>query len=126
MTKAGTAEITYTEQEFCDVVCESALGRKWLAWHNANPDFFTLFERFTAEAIRRGHHNLSGWLIANRVRWETSIVTAGDDYKIPNDYIALFVRLYMVRHPQHLGFFRTKKMKRLVRDVFTADGDTDK
>ena len=117
-------EITCTEEEFYAVMRESALGRRWLAWHKANPEFFTLFERFTAEAIRRGHKNLSGWLIANRVRWETSIVTTGDDYKIRNDYIALFARLYMVRHPQHLGFFRTKRMKRLVRDVFSAGGES--
>jgi hypothetical protein len=113
-----TVEITCTEEEFYDVMRESALGRAWVVWHTTNPEFFTLFEQFTAEALRRGHKKLSGWLIANRVRWETSIVTTGNDYKISNDFIALFARLYMVRNPKYIGFFRTKRMKRLKRDVF--------
>lgn len=119
-----TVEITCTEAEFYDVMRESALGRMWLTWHRTNPEFFTLFEQFTAEALRRGHKKLSGWLIANRVRWETSIVTRGNDYKISNDFIALFARLYMVRNPQYVGFFRTKRMKRLKRDVFNSEGAT--
>jgi hypothetical protein len=111
-------EITCTEEEFYGVMCESALGREWFKWHRGNPEFFILFEWFTTEAISKGHNNLSGWLIANRVRWETSIVTKGNEYKIKNDFIALFARLFMVRHQEYVGFFRTKRMKRLARDVF--------
>jgi hypothetical protein len=118
MSQSSTLEITCTEEEFYGVMCESALGREWFRWHKENPEFFILFERFTAEAINRGHKNLSGWLIANRVRWETSIVTRGNEYKIKNDFIALFARLFMVRHQEYVGFFRTKRMKRLAKDVF--------
>jgi len=121
----STLEITCTEKEFYEVMCESALGRDWLRWHKNNPDFFTLFERFTADAISRGHKNLSGWLIANRVRWETSVVTKGNEYKISNNFIALFARLYMVRHQQYVGFFRTKRMKHLTRDVFNPESFID-
>jgi len=121
----STIEITCTEAEFYEVMCESALGRDWLRWHKKNPDFFWLFERFTADAISRGHKNLSGWLITNRVRWETSVVTRGNEYKISNNFIALFARLYMVRHQQYVGFFRTKRMKRLTRDVFNSESSVD-
>jgi len=40
------------------------------------------------------------------------IVTTGDDYKISNDLIALYARLFMHHYPQYDGFFRTKPMKR--------------
>ena len=115
---SDTIELTCTEEEFYEVMRESSLGREWLVWHESNPHFFEHFERFTFEAIRRGHTRLSGWLIANRVRWETMVVTRGSDYKISNNYIALFTRLFMVRHPEYVGFFKTKTMKRLKRDVF--------
>lgn len=118
-------EITCTEDGFYEAMRESALGREWIKWHTANPQFFNLFERFTDEAISRGHKNLSGWLIANRVRWETSIVTKGNAYKISNNFIALFSRLYMVRYPQYVGFFRTKRMKRLTHDTFNPESTTD-
>ena len=116
-----TDEITYTGKEFYEVLIESELGRRWIAWNEENPEFYRLFEKFTFQAISRGHSRLSGWLIANRVRWETTVVTTGDDYKISNDFIALFTRFFMVKNPEYIGFFRTKKMKRLQRDVFSED-----
>ena len=36
--------------------------------------------------------------------------------KISNDFIALFTRLFMINNPQYIGFFKTKQMKRLVRE----------
>jgi len=89
------------------------LKEKWWAWHKKNPEFYELFERFTFQAIGRGHRRLSAWLIVNRIRWETMIVTTGDDYKIRNDFIALYSRLFMHKNPEYKGFFKTKPMKRV-------------
>jgi|DEB19_MinimDraft_3_1074340.scaffolds.fasta_scaffold04892_3 hypothetical protein len=85
--------------------------QRWWAWHKANPHVYQLFERFTWEAIKLGHKHLSAWLIVNRIRWETSIVTKGDDFKISNDFIAYYARLFMHYHPEHKGFFRIKRLK---------------
>lgn len=90
------------------------LKKQWWEWHLRNPEFYKMFERFTFEAISKGHHRLSAWLIVNRIRWETMIVTTGDDYKIRNDYIALYSRYFMHKNPQYKGFFKTKLMKRAV------------
>ena len=46
---------------------------KWWAWHKDNPHVYELFEKFTMQAINRGHNRLSAWLIVNRIRWETMI-----------------------------------------------------
>jgi len=47
----------------------------------------------------------------NRVRWETTIETvAADGFKISNGLFAYYSRLYMHRHPNNIGFFRTKEM----------------
>lgn len=85
--------------------------RKWWAWHKANPHIYELFERFTKEAMSHGHKKLSAWLIVNRIRWETSVVTKGDYFKISNDFIAYYARLFMHYNPEHKGFFRTKTLK---------------
>jgi len=84
---------------------------KWWRWHNANPDVYDMFERFALDAIRQGHTNLSAWLIVNRIRWEVAMETSGDDFKISNDFIAYYARLFHANHKQHEGFFRTKKLK---------------
>jgi hypothetical protein len=89
------------------------LTDKFNQYHRDNPQVYELFKRFTFMAIKRGHNRLSAWMIANRIRWETSIETFSvDEYKISNDYIALYARMFMRDHPQYDGFFKTKEMKR--------------
>jgi hypothetical protein len=88
------------------------LKQRWWDWHKKNPHVWKLFEKFTLMAISKGHRNLSAWLVVNRIRWETSIETQGDDFKISNDFIALYARYFMHKYPQYNGFFRTKQMKR--------------
>jgi len=92
---------------------KNGLKERWWAWHKENPEFYELFKKFTFQAIHKGHHNLSAWLVANRIRWETMIVTTGDEYKINNDFLALYSRLFMHDYPDYAGFFRTKPMKRV-------------
>jgi len=88
------------------------LKTEWWKWHKKNPDFYRLWCYFTFIAIKKGHQNLSGWLIANRVRWETDVETTGNKFKISNNYIALYCRLFMHHYPKYKGFFRIKTMKR--------------
>ena len=89
------------------------LTDKFNQYHKDNPQVYELFKCFTFMAIRRGHNRLSAWMIANRIRWETSIETfTVDEYKISNDYIALYARMFMRDHPEYDGFFKTKEMKR--------------
>ncbi len=88
------------------------LKERWWAWHKKNPHVYKLFEEFTLRAIKKGHRKLSAWLVVNRIRWETSIETTGSDFKISNDFIALYARYFMHKNPKYDGFFRIKKMKR--------------
>lgn len=83
----------------------------WWEWHKQNPHVYELFKRFTFQAIRCGHKRCSAWLIVNRIRWETAIETSGCDFKISNDFIAYYARLFMAHYPEHEGFFVTKRMK---------------
>lgn len=82
----------------------------WWEWHKANPHVWKYFERFALEAIAGGHKKISHWLIINRIRWEVTIVTTGSDFKISNDYIAFYARLWQAKYPQYKELFNTKKM----------------
>jgi len=84
------------------------LKSKWWEWHLKNPEVCELFDKFTFHAIKRGHKKMSAWMIINRVRWETSVVTYGNPFKISNDFISMYARYFMHRYPQHKGFFKTK------------------
>jgi hypothetical protein len=91
---------------------DDSLKRKWWEWHKQNPHVYELFEKFTLDAISKGHDRLSAWLIVNRIRWETAVETRGDDFKISNDFIAYYARLFMHNHPRYEGFFKTKTLRR--------------
>jgi hypothetical protein len=85
--------------------------RKWWQWHRVNPHVYAEFERRAFQAVAAGREKISGWLIINRMRWETEIETQGGEFKLPNDYIAFYARLFHAHHPEHAGFITTKRMK---------------
>jgi hypothetical protein len=84
--------------------------REFWEWHKANPMVWEYFERFSLEAVRRGRKKVSHWLIVNRIRWEVYLETTGEDFKISNDYIAFYARLWRARYPEHKELFNIKKM----------------
>jgi hypothetical protein len=84
---------------------------RWWAWHQKNPHIYELFKRFTFEAIEAGQEQSGAWLIVGRIRWETAVVTRGEDFKISNDFIAYYARHFMAEFPEHRGFFKIKRMK---------------
>ena len=79
-------------------------------WHKANPMVWIYFERFALEAVKHGRKKISHWLIINRIRWEVNIVTTGEDFKISNDYIAFYARLWRALHPDYKDLFTIKRM----------------
>ena len=83
--------------------------RKFRIFHEANPEVYELFKKFTFQAMSRGHKHLSAEMIINRIRWETKVVTTDKDYKINNDYKPFYSRLFIVEHPQHKDFFRLRQ-----------------
>ena len=47
----------------------------------------------------------------HRVRWETGIETKGDEYKVNNNYISAYARMFERVYPEHQGFFRKRSSK---------------
>lgn len=84
--------------------------KAWWEWHKANPQVWHYFERFALEAVNRRVKKISHWLIINRIRWEIYFETEGGEFKISNDYIAFYARLWKAKYPQHKDLFNTKRM----------------
>jgi len=83
----------------------------WLDWHRENPKVWGYFKKFSLEAAHSGRKHISHWLIVNRIRWEVSITTTGHDFKISNNHIAFYARLWKVAYPDFRNIFTTKMMK---------------
>ena len=84
---------------------------KWWAWHKENPEVYELFKKFTMQVIATDRKKYSHWAIMNQIRWHTEIQTSGSKFKISNNYIAYYARLFAHDHPQYKSFFTLKQMK---------------
>ena len=89
---------------------KTRLQKKFESFITKNPTVWILFVKFTKQAIERGHKHLSSDMILHRIRWETSIMTVGEHYKISNDTSPYFARKFHLEFPQYDGFFRTKQI----------------
>lgn len=81
------------------------------AFHAENPVVFQLFVQFTQQVIAAGLTAYSADAIIQRIRWHTSVETQGDEYLINDHFTAFYARLFHKLHPQHDGFFRTRKQR---------------
>jgi hypothetical protein len=93
---------------------------KFIEFHNENPIVYQLWDRFTREAMTRGHKRVGAALIMERIRWETSInlIDArpdGGKLKINDHHKAYYSRMWMANNPEHRGLFETR----------TVEGDND-
>ena len=110
---AATQTTHMTTQTAFDFGIKSEMVERFEAFDQENPHVYQLFDRFTLHAIDAGRTRFSAWAVVNRIRWFTSIETTDADYKINNDFIALYARKFMRQRPQYDGFFSIKEMTRI-------------
>lgn len=87
------------------------LKNAWWKWHKENPQVWTLFQKYTLEAINAGMDHYSVNAIIERIRWHADIETTGDSFKINNNHRAYYARLFHYMYPEHDGFFRLRETK---------------
>lgn len=70
-----------------------------MEWIESNPEGFAAFERFAREAIAAGAKRIGAKFLAERVRWETTVVRRGK-WKLNNNHTAYIARELALRHPE--------------------------
>lgn len=88
-----------------------SIKRKWWCYHKQNPEVYELFKRYTFQLIRAGHNHYSAKGVFERIRWHSDVETAGEPFKISNNYTPYYARLFMTEFKRHDGFFRIKELK---------------
>lgn len=85
---------------------------KFLAYHEANPHIWKAFERKTFEALNRGFSHYGAQVLFELLRWETGVGSDGKDgFKLNNNWVAYYARLFEARYPEHKGFFRNRRSR---------------
>ncbi len=100
--------------------------KKFTAYHFENPNVYQMFDHWTKIAILEHRRTrFSHWNVFNRIRWEHAIEAEDPDadFKISNDYLGLYARLWMERNRNHIDFFQTK-LRSSERDLIEHLGIT--
>lgn len=74
-----------------------------------NPEVWDLFLKFTFQLLARGRKHYSSDAVLHRIRWYTDVETSGDEFKVNNNFSAVFARWFHDAYPEHDGFFRTRE-----------------
>lgn len=96
-----------------DVPLQSELFRKsieqsWRKFDAENPIVYQTLIRLTRQAQDRGVQHLGIGLLWEVMRWEMLIAVSGDDFKLNNNYRALYARKLMRDFPEFRDMFRTR------------------
>ena len=84
---------------------------KFKQWDKENPEVFPMFKKMAFQIKRTGRTAYSGYNIFYAIRWFRDIKTTGDVFKVNNDYIPIYIRLLIYRHPEFDGFFELRGIR---------------
>ncbi len=86
---------------------------KFNEFHNDKPVIYWYFKKFAQELIDRGHNRISGRLIIERIRYEVMISKSKfEEFKINNNYIAHYTRMFVSEYPIYFSKFEFREMKK--------------
>jgi hypothetical protein len=91
---------------------DKTIAARFEKFHTEHPRVYMLFRIFALQLLQRGHKKIGAKMIMERVRWECA--TGGKDdrgYKINNDFIAHYARLFVHEHPQYQDCFEMRMLK---------------
>jgi hypothetical protein len=81
---------------------------KFLKYHRTQPEVYDYFKKFMFEMIESGSTKISGRLCFERVRWEMEVVKL-EDFKMNNDYVPAFNRLFICENPHYKDMVKLRK-----------------
>jgi len=92
-------------------------------FHHKNTDVWILFQHYTFEIIDAEFSHYSSSDILGRIRWHSNLKTKGTAVKINSCHSPYYSRLFMMKYPEHEGFFRTRKLTSETKAAFNDDDD---
>ena len=87
----------------------------FLAWHEANPTVWKMFESKAKNLILSGKKRWGAKAIFEVIRYERAEKEGGqfEDYAVNNNYPAYYARVFALKYPQHKNFFEFREVKGL-------------
>lgn len=83
---------------------------KWVRFHDQNRHVWELFEKRALEMIATGRKHYGARTIMEVARHDINLRTKSDDeFKINNNHIPYYARLFREVHPEYSEFFKIRE-----------------
>jgi hypothetical protein len=87
-----------------------SLDERWLTFHEANPQVYVALRRLALDLVRAGNPRIGAKMLAEVVRWRTSLQPGTEVWKINNSYISRYSRLLARAEPELADAFETRAL----------------
>lgn len=91
---------------------DSVKTDKFTEYHAEHPEVYQTFKKLTFQAKEKGHKHFSARGLFQVMRFKMGGKIKGDGYKYNNNYTPYYVRLLEREHPELIGFFEKRKVKK--------------
>lgn len=88
-----------------------SIAERFERFHRNNPHVYAALVRLAREAKAVGHRKIGIKMLVEVARWQLSMRTVGEEFKIPNDYTAHYARMIMEREADLDGMFELRKLR---------------
>lgn len=84
---------------------------KFWTFHHENPQVYDELTRLARKARSQGRHRLGIRMLWEVTRWNLTIETTSNDFKLNDHYHSRYARLIMKREPDLSGVFELRELK---------------
>lgn len=87
----------------------STINIDFQRFHIENPNIYALFQKEVFRAIKAGRTRISARTVMEFIRWSIYVETTDEaGYKINNNHIPFYARMFMKDHPEHRSLFELR------------------
>ena len=104
-------------------VSGSTIDEQFANFHKMNPHVYEVIKMLALRTKRAGRNQYGIAGLFEVLRWTHTIETHGDDFKLNNNYRALYARLLMKNEPELNGFFKLRKRQSILSINIKEDRD---
>lgn len=89
----------------------TAIQKDFERFHRENSHVLLELEELAREWFDAGNKVVGVKMLFETLRWKSGIQTAGDPYKLNNNYHSRYVRMLIERNPHWVNRFKTRALR---------------
>lgn len=90
---------------------EATIQERFEAFHRANPHVYAALRSLALQMLGNGVRQYGIKGLFERLRWEFSLATKGEPFRLSNDFSSRYARLLIERNPELEGFFELRSLR---------------